>query len=149
MPTSYLPLKQADLLEFSQNLFDRLEANPESFGTSAEGIAPFAVAFNAFKAAYALMLNPATKNKVTVADKDEKKAAMIAAIRQLVASLQASPVMTNAKREELRITARGNEPTPIGPPQEMPVLRVEEVSGRVMDLEVLNLENQKRKPAGV
>ncbi len=148
MPSTYLPAREAELLAFAQNLFDHLEANPATYGQTIESIAPFGTAFNAFKAALAVTTNPATKTKPTIADKNAKKQAMIDIIRPLVQTLQNWSGMTDDKRDTLGIPTRDRQPTPIGPPEEMPVLRVAGVFGRLLELEVLDTEGKKRKPDG-
>ena len=149
MPSPFPPARESELIELSTHIYDKVTATPEAYGLTAEEVIPFATAQEAFALAYAKMADPATKNKVTVELKNVAKKSMVSELRKVVAVAQAWPAMTNAKREELRVPTRGNEPTPIAPPTEMPTLKVQSVSGRLMDLEVLNGENQKRKPAGV
>lgn len=150
MPRSYIPARDAELSEWAQNLYDRLAVAPENYGVNADQVAPFATAQEAFKAAYAVTSNPATRTTPAIATKNDRKAEMIAAARLLVGTIQSWPAMTDAKRDELQIPVRDNEPTPIGPPTEMPVLRVAAVNGQVVDLEVRREDGQtKRKPVGV
>ncbi|MBB6429739.1 hypothetical protein [Algisphaera agarilytica] len=147
---SYIPSREAELLGWAQNLNDRLEATPEAFGVTADQLVPFGSTYSAFAAAYAVTSNPSTKTKPAVADKNAKKAEMVRQARLLVSVLQGWPYMTDAKRDELRIPVRDSQPTPIGPPVEMPVLRVAAVNGSVLDLEVRREDGEtKRKPAGV
>lgn len=147
---SYVPSREAELLGWAGNLHARLMAAPGDYGVVVEQLGPFDVAYTAFAAAYAVTSNPATKTKPTVADKNTKKAEMIRQARLLVSTLQGWPSMTDAKRDELRIPVRDHQPTPIGPPTEMPVLRIAAMHGSVMDLEVRREDGEtKRKPAGV
>jgi hypothetical protein len=147
---NYIPSREADLLNWSQNLYDKLTVTPADFGLTAEQVAPFATAQEAFKADYAKVLDPATKTKVTVAAKNQSKKAMLTIVRPLVQTIQNWPGMTNAKRDELEITVPDREPSSIGAPEEMPVLRIASVNGRVLDLEVRRTDGTtKRKPAGV
>ena len=147
---SYIPTREAQLRDFAQNLTDRLTAMGADYGVTAEQILPFVEAYNTFVARYAITSNPATKTKPAVAAKNDAKAEMVRQIRLLVSVLQGWPAMTNAKRDELRIPVRDDQPTPIDPPTEMPVLRIAGVYGSVMDLEVRRADGEtKRKPAGV
>lgn len=147
---SYIPSREAELLGFAQNLAARLEADPAGFGVTEAQIEPYLISFNLFNTAYGVTSNPATKTKPAVADKNTKKAEMVRQIRLLVSVLQGWPSMTDAKRDELGIPVRDNQPTPIGPPEEMPVLRIAAVNGSVMDLEVRRPDGEtKRKPDGV
>ncbi|MEM9752265.1 MAG: hypothetical protein AAF916_02660 [Planctomycetota bacterium] len=141
--------REPELMEWATNLFDRLEAGPTDYGISDDQLIPYATAYEAFKAAYATTQNPETKTKPAVADKNTKKAEMIRQARLLISVLQGWPQMTDAKRDALQIPTRDNQPTPIGPPTEMPRLSVVGVSGSVIDLEVTDDDGKKRKPGGV
>lgn len=146
----YIPSREPELLIWSQNLYDRLSVAPETYGVNADQVAPFATAQEAFAAAYAVTNNPVTRTRPAVEDKNTKKAAMILQARLLVSVLQGWPAMTDAKRDELRIPVRDTQPTPIGPPEEMPALRIAAVNGSVLDLEVRREDGEtKRKPDGV
>lgn len=148
--SQYIPSREADLLGWAGNLFDRLDANPATYGLSAEQLAPYGIAYSAFVAAYAITSNPVTKTKPAVADKNTKKIEMVRQNRLLVSTLQGWPSMTDAKRDELDVPIRGNIPTPIGLPTEMPALRIADVNGRVLDLEVRREDGEtRRKTDGV
>lgn len=150
MAQSYIPTREADLLSWSQNLYDKLTATPADYGLTAEQVVPFAAAQEAFKAAYAAAIDPATRTTPIIADKNTKKKAMIEDARLLVSVLQGWPEMTDQKRETLEIPVRDYDPTPIGPPTEMPVLRIAAVNGPVLDLELRQEDGEnKRKPDGV
>lgn len=145
----YVPTREGELLAWSNNIATKLVADPTAYGLEAKDATDYQLVQQAFAAAYALATDPATRTPVNIRDKTEKKQALIAATRPLVQTLQNWSGMTNGKRKDLDIPLRDNEPTPIGIPTEMPVLRVTEVSQRVLDLELLNQENEKRKPNGV
>lgn len=149
MSSNYLPTREADLLAWSTNLSQQLAAGPEGYGLTIEEAAAYAAVQSAFAAAMGLVSDPLTRNTPAIADKNDKKQALIAATRPLVQTLQAWPEMTNAKRETLEIPVRDYDPTPVGPPEQMPVLRVTAVRGRVLDLQLLDQDNKKQKPAGV
>ncbi len=145
----YVPTREGELLAWTSNLATKLVADPPGYGLDVQAAADYQAVQQAFAAAYALATDPATRTPVNIEDKTEEKQALIAATRPLVQTLQNWSGMTNGKRKDLGIPVRDNEPTPIGIPTEMPVLRVTEVSQRVLDLELLNQENEKRKPNGV
>ena len=144
----YLPAAQGPLLSWSQNLYYKLTAAPADFGATPEEVAPFATAQEAFKAAMATTNNPSTRTGPATQEKNLKKKAMIETIRPLVAAIQASPVMTDTKRDELQIPIRDDQPTPVPVPAEMPVLNVTSVSGRLINLQLLNKDMEKRRPTG-
>lgn len=146
---NFIPGKEADLLSFTANIATKVEANPPDFGVALDTATDYKNTQTAFAAAYALTLDPSTRNSPNIATKNAAKKTLIAATRSLVKQIQAWPGITDAKREELQITIPDTEPTPIGPPAEMPVLRIAAVRGRTLDIELRNTENKRPKPAGV
>lgn len=148
MPNGYLPTRQAQYAEWTAQLHAQLTADPAAFGQTTDSLAPFVAAYSAFAAAYATASDRATRTPPNIEAKNDARQALTAVIRPLVQTLQNWPGMTNAKRELLEIPLRDREPTAIAPPGEMPVLRVKAVEGHVLDLELLNNENRKKKPAG-
>jgi hypothetical protein len=150
MPSNFIPSREADLLSWSNNLATKLIAAPTDYGIDAAAATAFGGVQGAFASAYATAIDPDTRTPSAIAIKNTAKKNLIAAVRPLVQTLQASPVMTDGKRELLQIPIRDNDPTPIGPPEVMPVLRVAAVNGRVLDLELRRQDGEtKQKPAGV
>ncbi|MEM9751756.1 MAG: hypothetical protein AAF916_00050 [Planctomycetota bacterium] len=147
--TDYLPGIQSEFLEWNQNLYDKLTAAPADYGTTADAVVPFATAFEAYKAAYLIAEDPNTRTKPSVQDKQTKKKALVEQIRPLVQTLQNSPVMTDAKRDQLQIPVRDRQPSPVPPPEEMPKLNVKRVEGNVIFLQLLNQNDDKKRPVGV
>jgi len=147
---TYIPQREPELLEWSNNLAAQLTADPAAYGQTVESLADFTAAQTAFAAAYATANDPTTRTKANIAEKNTKKTEMLQVIRPLVQTLQNWSGMTNQKRDILEIPVRDYEPTPIGPPEVMPVLRVAAVNGRVLDLELRREDGTtKRKPQGV
>ena len=148
MPSNRLiPTRQAQLLGFSQNMYDRLTVTPEAYGVNADDVAPFAAAQEAFKAAFAKMENPETKNTVTIEQKNLRKKTMIAEIRKVVKVIQAWPAMTNDKRGELRIPVRDTTNTAVPPPAESPKVILEPFLGRSAKFRLENAEGGRARPA--
>lgn len=146
---NYLPTREADLLGWSNNFATKLVGGPADYGITQADATNYQALQTAFAMTYAAATNPNTRNKPSIAAKNTAKQSMIEATRSLVQIIQYGPEITNMKREELDIPIRDNEPTPIGLPTEMPRLSVTRVTGAVLELEILNQENQRRKPAGV
>lgn len=152
--TNYIPTREPELVPWVNNLNEKLADEPGDYGQTADSIAPFVAAHGAFVAAYAKANDPSTRTSANIADKNTKKKAMLDAVRPLVQTIQNWPGMTNQKRDLLEIPVRDQDPTPIGPPEEMPILRVARVTGRVLDLEVRSVtpngnKETRRKPVGV
>ncbi|MEM6457916.1 MAG: hypothetical protein AAF710_00830 [Planctomycetota bacterium] len=156
MSKNYVPRQENLLAKWAANLSNKLSADPTAYGVTAEQAGELAGAVGSFGALYAQATDPDTRTKPNIAAKNTAKKQMLATIRPLVQTIQNWPGMTNAKRDLLRIPVRDENPSPIGPPEVMPILRVADVTGRVLDLEVRSLTDSgnsatetKRKPAGV
>jgi len=145
----YIPTKEAQLLSWSANLSTELGVDPATYGTTMEAVGAFQVLQAAFANAYATATTPTTRTGPTIEAKNEAKAALIAGTRPLVQSIQVSPVMTNTKRDILGIPIRDYEPTPIGVPTQMPKLTVTKVTGRLIGLQLMDQDDEKRRPVGV
>src|SRR5438874_13150429 len=77
MGTSYLPAREAELGQWVTNFSTLITASPGSYGLLAGDAASIAAYVNAFNSALAVVANPATKTRATVAAKDGAKAAML------------------------------------------------------------------------
>lgn len=148
--TNYLPTREANLLGWLNNFKARIDLDFAAYGLSEVQKTDFTNATDAFDSAYAVANDPSTRTRANIQAKNTAKKAAIAQARQTVGICQAWPGMTDAKRDLLRITVRDTEPTLIGPPEVMPVLRVASVTGRVLDLELRRQDGTtKQKPVGV
>ena len=108
---------------------------------------PFAGPYETYAAAYATAENPATRTKPAIGDRNVSQKALTAQIRPLVATLQASPVMTNGKWGQLLIPIRDYTPTPSPIPATSPSAIVRSIAGRLIDLQ-LAAQGSRRGPAG-
>ncbi|MFN3167227.1 MAG: hypothetical protein ACE37H_09220 [Phycisphaeraceae bacterium] len=150
MPKTYLPVKDADLLTWSQNFLDRLGADPAGYGLTVEQAAAYGTAQSAYADAFALANQSTTRTPASVQAKNTARVALVTLIRELVDICQAWPGMTNDKRAELQITVRDNTPTPVPVPEEAPNIDILSVSGYTIMLRLHNGDSTSRaKPEGV
>lgn len=147
--TNFLPTRQEELAAWTAKYYAAMEANTAACNMTPELLTAYEAAQTAYADALAVATTPATRTPTAIEVKDGLKAELIALTRRYVKICQASPLMTNPIRVDLQIPVRDTEPTPIGPPSEMPKLSIEKIEGWLLSLEVLNQENQKRKPEGV
>ncbi|MEM9753219.1 MAG: hypothetical protein AAF916_07515 [Planctomycetota bacterium] len=145
---SYIPARLEDYESFVRNLYTKLTADPTAYGTTENAIIPFATAYEAFAAAYALTQDPSTRTKPTIAGRDTARVQLNEQLRPLVATLQASPAMTDAKREELELPIRDSQPTPVPVPSEMPQVLVDPPLGTTIHFRVVNAEGKRARPEG-
>jgi hypothetical protein len=150
MSTNWLPTRESDLLTWTREYLSVCRGQPADYGLTAEQVSTLTEAKDAFALAHATANNPITRSPANVEIKNEKKAALVALVRELVRVNQSWPAMTNAKRAQLGISLRGNEPTPIPAPEVAPQLDITGVTGRTVHLRVRDAESGKRrKPEGV
>ncbi len=150
MATTYLPTRESQLLSFSQNMSDKLVADPAGFGLDAADATAYQATQQAFAAAYALLQVPETRTSPNVADKNTKKKALIDHTRSLVKIMQAWPDMTNFKRKELQITVPDVEPSPVPVPKTMPRITILSTLGRTVHFKVNDVDETRRgKPPEV
>ncbi len=146
--TNYLPRREAPLIDFMQEFIAVVSPAPENYGLDLTQAQAMIEAVDAFAAAYAVANNNTTRTPVAIQEKNAAKKQAIRVTRQTVGICQAWPEMTNAKRTALKISLRDEEPTPIGPPEEMPVLSVR-ATGQVLDLTLRSPTGERQKPEGV
>jgi hypothetical protein len=82
MSTDYIPSTDTGIAAWADNFSTLITATPAAYGLMASDAVTIATSFNLFNAALTLVLNPLTKTKATVADKNAKKSAMISTLRQ-------------------------------------------------------------------
>lgn len=154
MPT-YIPAVLENYESFVRNLYDKLTATPTAYGVTAEQIIPFATAYEAFATAFALSEDPVTRTKPTITERNTARRLLNQQIRPLVATIQASPVMTDTKRDQLELPIRDVNPTPVPKPATAPLLTVTNVLGRVITINLReqlpdgNPSERRGKPEGV
>jgi hypothetical protein len=149
MPKDFLPSKDAELLSWSSGFSSKITATPTAYGLVAAQATAYAALNTAFSTAYATAINPPTRTVGTVAAKNDAKTPLRAMARELARIIQAYPSLTNQQRVDLGLTVR-DEPSPINPPEESPVLEVVSAFGRTLKVRLHAVDTTRRgKPAGV
>lgn len=160
MPTSrdYLPRTDSGFLNWAANLNSQLVAQGASsptgdaWGVSAQQIADYTAAYQAYEAAYTAANENSTRTPSSIQTKNDARDALKALSRDYVVDiLQVNPAMTNTIRRDLQITVRDTEPTPVDKPDTAPIVYVDKVWGRDVTIllrDSLNSESRAR-PEGV
>lgn len=149
MSRDYLPSNDAVLLSWSANFSAKITATPTAYGLVAAQATAYAALDTAFASALATATDPSTRTKATIAAKNTAKSPLKASARDLVKIIQAFPSLTNEQRIDLGITVRNN-PSPINPPEDPPVLEVVSALGRILKVKLHSIDSSRRgKPAGV
>lgn len=116
MPTTYLPAREPELVDFARNFDTLITATPGAFGLDAGQALTFNGLWSTFWGAYQAAVDPITRTPGMIQAKRDAKRAMISGdggIRELVNIIQSFPGTTNQMRADLRITVADVEPTPV------------------------------------
>ena len=150
MPGDYIPRPDADFNAWQQNFITYANANLAALGLVAGDLTPVTTLQLAWTIQYPAHITAQANAQSARATKDATRVLFEAAIRPLVARLQASPSVNDGERPPLGITI-GADPQPIGPPTTHPVVKVE--CGARLQHTISFTDSatptKKAKPAGV
>lgn len=118
------PQGDQPLLLFSMNVLARVSPVPADFGLTALQASALGTVVAAYEAALGEATTPITRNKVTIAAKNDARKLLLAKLKEILRVVSAFPGLTAAKRAELGLNPRDTEPTPIQPPATRPLLEV-------------------------
>lgn len=154
--TDYLPARDADLNNWALNFNTMLAAGGPGgiYGLSSAQITAFAALFSTWTTAYNASQAGPTRGPAATQTKNDARAAMVngpGGIRELVAIIQANPATTDTQRQELLITIRDTEPTPIPVPSLAPQIDLKPPVMRTLTMRLHNEASlgHKGKPQGV
>ena len=146
----FLPTKDAELLAWSANFSELISGDPTLYGLTAGQATAYAALHAAFAAALETAVEPSTRTRGAVAAKNDARTPLKAMARELARIANALPAITNQQRIDLGLNPRDNEPSPINPPTESPVLEVVSAVGRTMKIKLRAVNSDRRgKPEGV
>jgi len=122
MAAPYIPSKDADLADWSNNFSTLITAAPTTYGLVAGDATNISDVVDPFLAAYAIIVVPATKTVVTVADKNTTKFAMLSVVRGYAQRVAVNPGVSDSDKIALGLNLHGTPPTPVPPPTTIPLL---------------------------
>lgn len=145
-----IPTKDSALLSFATNFQDVTSTVPANWGLLAADATLLGTQVAAFASALTVATTPATRTKITVAQKDTAKAAMLVTLRGQVKRVQAFPGVTLAMREEAGLQPY-NPPSPQPAPASAPVLTVVAVLSNRQTIRIADqfTPTKRAKPFGV
>jgi hypothetical protein len=150
MAKDFLPSKDADLLAWSANFNQLINAAPTTYGLTAPQASGYTTVYTAWADALGTATNPATRTRGTIAAKDDARTPLKAMSRELARIVNAFPTITNQQRIDLGLNPRTGEVTPINPPADPPVMEVVGAIGRTLKVRVHAVGSDRRgKPEGV
>lgn len=120
----YIPTRDGNLNAWAANFTTLLSANPGSYGQTSSSAAAVASVETAWASAYALVTNPATKTKATVAAKNAARVTMLATVRPIAQQISLSQGVSPSAKIAIGVNPRTSVPTPITIPTTYPVLSI-------------------------
>jgi hypothetical protein len=124
MADSYIPPEDAAALVWMQNFGAILTATPALYALTSADAAAVTSAVNAFDAAYTISQNPSTRTEVTVAAKNDARAAAEAICRQYAITIKYNAGITDPDKIAIGVRPVNNERNPINVPDSSPLLNV-------------------------
>src|SRR5262245_53070310 len=118
------PNREADLVTWTGTFSALVSGSPTTYGLTAPQATAYATLSTAFVDSFNIANAEETRTRVTVADKNAAKFAMIANARMLIRIIQGVPTVTPAMKIALGINPHDTLPTPIPPPAVAPQLLV-------------------------
>jgi hypothetical protein len=151
MASDYIPSTDTGCAAWAENFSTLITATPGAYGLMASDAVTIATSFNLFNAALTLVLNPLTKTKATVADKNGKRAAMLSTLRQYSQVIKRNLGVSNEAKIGLGLTIDDSGRTPIPAPTTAPILSIFNAAPLHHSVRFVDETSPDRraKPAGV
>jgi hypothetical protein len=148
----YIPRKDADLNNWSQNFANLLTLTPALYGQTSGTAAAVQSVVDSWHAAYGLVTSPSTKTAAAVAAKDSAKVTMLASVRPVAINISLNPAVATADKMAIGVNPRTAVPSPITPPTTYPIVTIQ--AGAALQLYVRYRDSAastsvKSKPYGV
>lgn len=149
MGTRWPPVKDADFNSMVVNASTKISLAPTSYGLDAGKATALASAVSAWSAAYAAVLDPATRTKMSISIKDDKRAFLTQILRDYNKLVQGTPTVTDAQKIDIGFPVYKSR-SPIPPPAEPPVVTIASQGPWRMKLHLRQADATRRGfPAGV
>jgi hypothetical protein len=151
MSADYIPKSQTSLAIWARNFSEKISATPGAFGLMASDAAAIAQAVGLFDDALTLALQPSTKTKSIVADKDGKRAAMLVTLRTYAQMIKRNQGISDEAKINLGLHIDAPGPSTVPAPSSAPRLILDNDGYLVQRLRFRDEANPDRmaKPPGV
>lgn len=126
--TDYLPSRQEPLRSWMENFDSLVSSDPPRFGLMIADAQSIHDRIQAFIDALALALGETTRNKGTVASKNQARAEMLQLVRPVAQRIRDNMGVAAEDKLLLGLTLPGGLPSPIAAPTTAPVLEIAEGS---------------------
>jgi hypothetical protein len=145
MPADFLPSRESELLLWSTNFDKFINLAPADYGLTADQAAAYNVLHTAFSDALHAASEPHTRTPSIIIIKNDAKEALIEEARVLARLVQATPGVTDAQRNDLGLTVRDDEPTPVPEPHEPPDIDVQGAKARTITIRLHEKDNPSKR----
>lgn len=150
MSHSFLPSRDALLLDWSNNFNSKINASATTYGLTTAQATFYGTLNTSWSAAYTTATAPSTRTRGTIAAKNAARALLKANARLLARIVQATASVTPQQKIDLGLTPRDVIPSPINPPTEAPVIEIVAALGRTIKINLRSVGSDRRgKPDGV
>jgi hypothetical protein len=147
----YIPSTDADLLAFSSQFSTKITATPVPLGVTAAIATQLATYQSAYATALAASTNPQTRGPSTVFAKNQARVNLVAYCRHVAGQVQGTMSVTAQQKQDLGLTVRDVEPSPIPPPANAPGIMIKSTIGNTIRIKLIDTQNPTRRgrPDGV
>lgn len=120
----YIPTRDPELNDWAQNFASLITASPATYGLTPGDAVAIQTSADDFNTALTLAVNPSTRTKPVVADKDAKKAAFLGVARPYAINIKNNLGVTNESKLDLGLNLINSARTPVPAPDSNPLLSV-------------------------
>lgn len=146
----YIPSPDAEFDNWLDNFTTKVVGTPTAFGLVAGDVTGLSTASADWKTKYPAHIAAGAAAGSARAAKDGSRLVAVSIVRGLVRRIQASPATDDADRATLQITVPGENTGPGGPPDSMPIVKVEcERLRHTLKWSDVNTPTSRAKPPGV
>lgn len=148
----YIPPRDTDFNSWLANFSTRITATPMLYGLSPADAVNIAAVTAAWDAAYLLVTSPTTKTAAAVGAKNAQKVSTLAVVRVYAQQISLNPGVASGDKIGLGLNPRTSTPTPVTPPDSVPVLLVQAAGNLTVTLRYRDSAaspSVKSKPYGV
>jgi hypothetical protein len=122
----YIPAKESEFYPWAKNLVSVVDARGTEWQIPTDATKYLSTSFTFYDGKYQLAINPATRTKAVIQEKNDAKRTLITDTRGYCKGhLLYNNLLTNADRDLLRLPIPDPHPTPIPPPKSAPTGRVD------------------------
>ncbi len=146
----FLPRRDAELVDWSNNFEQHVAADPGAFGLTPDQAGRLSKAHAAFAAAYRRSVTPVSAGPVATLEKNVAREKLMIEARRCAGVVRSDPRVSAAQMVELGLRVRRPKRRRVPAPEQAPGLRVRAAEGHRFELRLIDLQTGRcRKPGDV